>query len=239
MAPPEADILVAVSHDGDTYMTAEAVTRFPGRRWLVTGNPEGRLAELCEQVVVVTPERERSMCHTASYTCAVAGLCALRGEDVSWLADAVAEALARPGSGHEPRTVAGGGSRARLADGAGGRAEASRGLLRRGRGAPHRAAPARPSRGGGRERALLRPRGGRARGRARTSCRCGARGARLRRHPRTDQASRRRHRPVSAADARPRRLTRREPRPHPSRRRPLGSAPALLTSSAEVPSRGA
>ena len=95
-APPEADILVAVSHDGDTYMTAEAVTRFPGRRWLVTGNPEGRLAELCETVVVVTPERERSMCHTASYTCAVAGLSALRGEDVSWLPDAVADTLAAP-----------------------------------------------------------------------------------------------------------------------------------------------
>jgi glucosamine--fructose-6-phosphate aminotransferase (isomerizing) len=96
VAPPEADILVAVSHDGDTYMAAEAVAAFPGRRWLVTGNPEGRLAELCETVVVVTPERERSMCHTASYTCAVAGLCALRGDDVSWLADAVARALDGP-----------------------------------------------------------------------------------------------------------------------------------------------
>src|SRR3954468_8023847 len=43
-AAPEADILVAVSHEGETYMTTEAVARFPGRRWLVTGNPEGRLA---------------------------------------------------------------------------------------------------------------------------------------------------------------------------------------------------
>jgi glutamine---fructose-6-phosphate transaminase (isomerizing) len=45
-------------------------------------------------VVVCTPELEASWCHTASYTCAVAALAALRGEDVSWLADAVTDALA-------------------------------------------------------------------------------------------------------------------------------------------------
>jgi glucosamine--fructose-6-phosphate aminotransferase (isomerizing) len=42
---------------------------------------------------VVTPEIEQSWCHTASYTSAVAALAALRGEDISWLPDAVAEAL--------------------------------------------------------------------------------------------------------------------------------------------------
>ena len=93
--PPDADILVAVSHEGGTYMTREAVARFRGERWLVTGNPDGPIAELCQTVVVATPEVERSMCHTASYTCAVAALAALRGEDVSSLADAVAAALER------------------------------------------------------------------------------------------------------------------------------------------------
>jgi glucosamine--fructose-6-phosphate aminotransferase (isomerizing) len=43
--------------------------------------------------VVCTPELEKSWCHTASYTCAVAAIAALRGEDVSGLADAVSAAL--------------------------------------------------------------------------------------------------------------------------------------------------
>jgi len=37
---------------------------------------------------------EESWCHTASYTCAVAAIAALRGEDISWLPAAVADALA-------------------------------------------------------------------------------------------------------------------------------------------------
>ena len=44
-------------------------------------------------MVVCTPEVERSWCHTASYTCAVAALAALHGEDVAWLPAAVEEAL--------------------------------------------------------------------------------------------------------------------------------------------------
>ncbi len=62
-------------------------------------------------MVVAAPEVEQSWCHTASYTCAVAALAALRGEDVAWLPDAVAAALERrePVSGHERWLVAGSG----------------------------------------------------------------------------------------------------------------------------------
>ena len=61
---------------------------------------------------MATPEVEESYCHTASYTCAVAALAALRGEDVSSLPGAVAERLAGercPVSGHERFVVAGAG----------------------------------------------------------------------------------------------------------------------------------
>jgi glucosamine 6-phosphate synthetase-like amidotransferase/phosphosugar isomerase protein len=94
LSPPDADLLVLVSHEGETPLTLEAAQAFPGPKWLVSGKPEGRIASLCEEVIVATPEVEESYCHTASYTCAVAALAALRGEDVSWLPDAVAEALA-------------------------------------------------------------------------------------------------------------------------------------------------
>ena len=94
--PPDADVLVVISHEGDTALSVEAARAFRGERWLVTGKAESPLGELCEEVVVATPEIERSWCHTASYTCAVAALAALRGEDVGWLGDAVAEVLAAP-----------------------------------------------------------------------------------------------------------------------------------------------
>src|ERR671933_1644435 len=109
LAPPEADVLVAVSHEGDTPLTLEAARAFSGTRWLVTGKPDSPLGELCEEVVVATPAVEESWCHTASYTCAVATLAALRGEDVSWLPEAVEEALSahEPASDHDRWLVAG------------------------------------------------------------------------------------------------------------------------------------
>jgi glucosamine--fructose-6-phosphate aminotransferase (isomerizing) len=112
IAPPEADVLVLVSHEGGTPMTIEAAQAFPGPKWLVTGRAESALAKLCDEVVVCTPAVEESYCHTASYTCAVAALAALRGEDVSWLPDAVAAELAAdppPVSAHERWVVAGAG----------------------------------------------------------------------------------------------------------------------------------
>jgi glutamine---fructose-6-phosphate transaminase (isomerizing) len=94
LAPPRADLMVCVSHEGGTPLTLEAARAFPGPKWLVTGTTDSPLAELAEEVIVCTPELERSFCHTGSYTCAVAAIAALRGEDVAWLPGAVAEALA-------------------------------------------------------------------------------------------------------------------------------------------------
>ncbi|HEU5215306.1 MAG TPA: hypothetical protein VFU30_07185 [Gaiellaceae bacterium] len=90
----EADVLVLVSHEGETAVTLEAARAWEGPRWLVTGRADGPIAELCDEVVVCTPEIEDSWCHTASYTCAVAAIAALNGEDVSWLPEAVEDALA-------------------------------------------------------------------------------------------------------------------------------------------------
>jgi glucosamine--fructose-6-phosphate aminotransferase (isomerizing) len=110
-APP-ADVLVAISHEGETALTREAVRAFAGETWLVTGAPESPLAHEVGHVVVATPEVEESYCHTASYTCAVAAGRALRGEDVSGLAAAVERELAAPplgASAHERFLVAGAG----------------------------------------------------------------------------------------------------------------------------------
>ena len=92
----EADLLVLVSHEGETPLTLEAARAWNGPRWLLTGRADGPIADLCDEVVVCTPEIEESWCHTASYTAAVATIAALQGEDVSWLPGAVAEALAAP-----------------------------------------------------------------------------------------------------------------------------------------------
>jgi fructoselysine-6-P-deglycase FrlB-like protein len=108
----EADVLVCISHEGETPLTLEAARAWPGPICLVTGAPESPLAELADEIVVCTPEIEESWCHTASYTAAVAALAALRGEDVSWLPAAVGDALAGPRfpvSGHERWLVAGAG----------------------------------------------------------------------------------------------------------------------------------
>ena len=92
----EADLLVLVSHEGETPLTLEAARAWEGPRWLVTGQADGPIAELCDEVIVCTPAIEESWCHTASYTCAVAAIAALHGDDVSWLPGAVEEALAVP-----------------------------------------------------------------------------------------------------------------------------------------------
>ena len=90
---PEADLLVALSHEGTTLLTREAVEAFGGETWLITGTPESPLAALADEVVVATPGIEKSYCHTVSYTCAVAAGRALLGEDVTWLGDAVEREL--------------------------------------------------------------------------------------------------------------------------------------------------
>ncbi|MGH3018422.1 MAG: SIS domain-containing protein [Gaiellaceae bacterium] len=108
----EAGVLVCVSHEGATALTLEAVQAWAGETWLITGKAESPLAEACDEVVVCTPAIEESWCHTASYTAAVATIAALQGEDVSWLPEAVEEALAAPSlavSDHERWLVAGAG----------------------------------------------------------------------------------------------------------------------------------
>ena len=89
----DADLLVIVSHEGETPLTLAAAKAWGGRSWLVTGRADGPIAELCDEVIVCTPAVEESWCHTASYTCAVAAIAALHGEDIAWLAAAVADAL--------------------------------------------------------------------------------------------------------------------------------------------------
>ena len=74
--------MVCVSHEGGTLLTVEAARAFGGPKWLVTGAADSPLAELADEVIVCTPELEDSWCHTASYTCAVAAIAALRGEDI-------------------------------------------------------------------------------------------------------------------------------------------------------------
>jgi glucosamine--fructose-6-phosphate aminotransferase (isomerizing) len=109
---PDADVLVAVSHEGETALTLEAVRRFAGEKWLITGTAESPIAKEVDHVVVATPAVEDSYCHTASYTCAVAAGRALRGEDVTTLATEVSRELdAEPlgASEHERFVVAGAG----------------------------------------------------------------------------------------------------------------------------------
>ena len=93
LRPPLADIMVCVSHEGGTALTMEAERAFGGDVWLVTGNPDSELAEFVDEVIVCTPEVEKSWCHTASYTCAVAAIDALHGEEIERLPDAVEQAL--------------------------------------------------------------------------------------------------------------------------------------------------
>jgi glucosamine--fructose-6-phosphate aminotransferase (isomerizing) len=109
---PEADVLVAVSHEGETALTLEAVRGFAGETWLITGAAESPLAKAVDHVVVATPAIEDSYCHTASYTAAVSAGRALQGEDVGALAALVFRELdAEPlgASAHERFLVAGAG----------------------------------------------------------------------------------------------------------------------------------
>jgi glucosamine--fructose-6-phosphate aminotransferase (isomerizing) len=111
LRPREAAVLVVVSHEGETKLSLEAAQAFEGPVWLVTGKPDSPLGELADEVVVATPEIEKSWCHTVSYTCAVAAMRALHGEDISGLPDAVEQALEarEPVSDHERWLVAGAG----------------------------------------------------------------------------------------------------------------------------------
>jgi glutamine---fructose-6-phosphate transaminase (isomerizing) len=113
---PGFDTLVALSHEGGTRLTLEALEAFRGETWAITAVGDSPVARAADRVVVATPEVEQSYCHTVSYTCAIAAGRALLGEDVSGLGDAVEEELARAPlapSGHERFVAVGaGGDRA-------------------------------------------------------------------------------------------------------------------------------
>ena len=129
--PPRADILVCVSHEGETELTMEAERAFGGEVWLVTGRADSPLAEFVDEVVVCTPELERSWCHTASYTCAVAALHALHGEDIALASGrGRGRRCARPCRVRQER-VLDRRRRPRLADRAGGGAQAAGGRVGR------------------------------------------------------------------------------------------------------------
>jgi glutamine---fructose-6-phosphate transaminase (isomerizing) len=109
---PEADVLVAISHEGGTRLTHEAIRGFAGETWVITGAAESTIAKAVDHVVVATPAIEESYCHTVSYTCAVAAGRALLGEDVSGLAADVFRELDREPlavSDHERFVVVGAG----------------------------------------------------------------------------------------------------------------------------------
>jgi glucosamine--fructose-6-phosphate aminotransferase (isomerizing) len=102
---PDANVLVAISHEGGTRLTLEAVEGFPGETWLLTGAADSPIGRAADHVVVVTPELERSYCHTASYTCAIAAGRALQGEDVSARCRGRERAGHRPAGGHRARPL--------------------------------------------------------------------------------------------------------------------------------------
>ena len=108
----DADVLVAISHEGGTRLTHEAIRGFAGETWLITGAADSAIAKDVDHVVVATPAIEESYCHTVSYTCAVAAGRALLGEDVSGLAADVFRELDReplPVSEHDRFVIAGAG----------------------------------------------------------------------------------------------------------------------------------
>ena len=93
IGPPDADVLVCVSHEGTTRMTRAAAGAFPGTTVAVTAVAESPLVSECDIAFPMPGPPEESMCHTRGYTCAVATLAALRGEDISALPEHVAHAL--------------------------------------------------------------------------------------------------------------------------------------------------
>ncbi len=110
---PDADVLVALSHEGGTRLAVEAVEAFRGETWVITAVEDSPIARAVDRVVVATPEVEESYCHTVSYTCAVAAGRALLGEDVTGLAGDVEQALAEPPlavSDHQRFAVVGAGN---------------------------------------------------------------------------------------------------------------------------------
>lgn len=73
LVPRPGGVLIALSHDGGTRATllaAEAAKATGACVALVTGRPEGPIADIAD-VVFVGPARDRSWCHTVAYSSAI------------------------------------------------------------------------------------------------------------------------------------------------------------------------
>src|SRR5262249_58348199 len=60
----DADLLVIVSHEGETPLTLEAVQAWSGPRWLLTRRAAGPHAHLVDEGVVCTPGAHGNRCPT-------------------------------------------------------------------------------------------------------------------------------------------------------------------------------
>ena len=89
----------AAQTGGEAYQALEAVLAPPRGDRLVAVSHEGETKLPLEAAQAFD-------CHTASYTCAVAALAALRGEDVRWLRQAVDGVLSDPFPGGDWDRVA-------------------------------------------------------------------------------------------------------------------------------------
>ena len=76
---PDADVLVAISHEGGTALTLEVVKAFSGESWLITGKEDSALAREADHVVVVTPDIEPRSAPPASNPAGGGGGRAVRG----------------------------------------------------------------------------------------------------------------------------------------------------------------
>ena len=132
LAPPDADLMVCVSHEGETPLTLEAARAFPGPKWLVTGaavlaarraRRRGRRLHAGDREVVV-PHGELHLRGRGDRGAARRGHRVASGRR-SRRRLRLAEPA--PGAVEDPRRR----RRPRLADGAGGGAEAARGRLGR------------------------------------------------------------------------------------------------------------
>src|SRR5918912_1856005 len=56
----DADLLVVVSHEGETQLALEAARAWRGPKWLITAKRNSPLAAICDEVVVAAPAVEAS-----------------------------------------------------------------------------------------------------------------------------------------------------------------------------------
>jgi glucosamine--fructose-6-phosphate aminotransferase (isomerizing) len=106
--PPRNGVLLAVSHEGGTWATNEAlkVARTAGSTTaLITVSDRSPSAELAVQVIA-TQEQDQSWCHTVGYLSPVIAAAALSAELIGRPLDRVAVRALLEVAGHEPTAAA-------------------------------------------------------------------------------------------------------------------------------------